>query len=110
MSPVEFHMPFSFGKDPKGNVQERVTYQATPEGRRQVEEYLIEGIPAQVLSAIVEREGSCTMSYIKNRTGLPEKTIVDNINSFKGLRWITHSGGGYSGGMGMPSYQPPMRR
>lgn len=84
---------FGFGKSPKDTVQNRVTYQATSEGRRQVEDFLIDGVPAQILSCIVEREGSCTRADIEARTHLPSKTIEGEIRNFKNLNWITQRGG-----------------
>ena len=108
-----FHMnrpAFGFGKSAERKIQDRVTYNATAEGRRQIEDYLVQGNTASILGVIAEREGSCTIPDIEAKTHLDRKDIMDSVTNMLSMGWITKKGsqGGY--GYSMPQGYPPLRR
>ena len=101
-----------FGRDPAKRVRERVTYSATDEGKRQIEEYRLNGIRENILATIVLKEGSCTMADLENKTHQRAEAIHDELEDMKQLGWLRVKGGLSSGG-GSPfpgGYQYPYQR
>lgn len=90
-----------FGRDSAKRVRDRVTYSATDDGRRQIEEYRLNGMREQILATIVLKEGSCTMADLESKTHQSAETIFGEIEDMKQLGWVRQKGG-VSSGSGSP--------